>query len=527
MGTATRAMTPAAALRRVAAPRAGALTLASGARALERGLLVAAGIGAVQADPALALGAAAGLATVAVLGGRGRARLARVLYAELILAATRAAVEAGLPPAAVERELDDARRTQVAVSEGLTGCAGGAAAAGALLAVAAAVGSGRATLLAAGALALAGVIALSLAAGQRPVERDAEQAVRRFTGRAATLAAAAELIGTSGRGAGALAELQARSRRWLEVAARTDSLPSLAARAPLALAVVGVVVLSRALDDAASALLLAGGALASADAARGAIEVRRGVDAIVAHAEAVDRARLPRGGGAPVPPAAAPIEARQLAVRLGAVEALPPVDLRWEPAELLVVRGPTGAGKSTLLRALLGAVAPSTGELSVGGRSLGELDLVAWRAGVSYLPQQVSLPRRASLGEALAALAIQPDPAAMRRALVRLGAAPDEAEAAPGRPVEAFSTGQLRRALLAALVAEARPFLVLDEPEAALDAETTGRVVALLVEVAAERRVAVATHSDRFRGAGVRVVTLALAGPPGEPAHPAPQGRSS
>ena len=57
-----------------------------------------------------------------------------------------------------------------------------------------------------------------------------------------------------------------------------------------------------------------------------------------------------------------------------AVHALQDVDLEIHRGEFLSLSGPSGSGKTTLLNHIGGLDRPSSGEVSVDGRKLGELD---------------------------------------------------------------------------------------------------------------------------------------------------------
>ena len=59
------------------------------------------------------------------------------------------------------------------------------------------------------------------------------------------------------------------------------------------------------------------------------------------------------------------IEARHLAKRYGAVDALRGVDLTIEPGEFFGLFGPNGAGKTTMLRILTGQLRPTSGQARV------------------------------------------------------------------------------------------------------------------------------------------------------------------
>jgi branched-chain amino acid transport system ATP-binding protein len=81
------------------------------------------------------------------------------------------------------------------------------------------------------------------------------------------------------------------------------------------------------------------------------------------------------------------LEVQGLSARYGHVEALRPVDLYVDEAELVAVLGPNGAGKSTLMRALMGLV-PTEGRVRFRGSEVPRRNPVAAAAmGLVLVPE--------------------------------------------------------------------------------------------------------------------------------------------
>ncbi len=161
--------------------------------------------------------------------------------------------------------------------------------------------------------------------------------------------------------------------------------------------------------------------------------------------------------------------------------------------DLLALVGPNGAGKSTLLKGLMNELRP------LGGKIL-------WPAGrpsLAYLPQRAGLnldfPLRVadfvSLGHwprmgAFASLK-QPQRQAIQQALEQVGMQGFEK-----RSLDSLSGGQLQRVLFARLLLEDAELLLLDEPFAAVDEQTTADLLQLIHRWQAEGRTLVAVLHD-------------------------------
>jgi ABC-type transport system involved in cytochrome c biogenesis ATPase subunit len=161
------------------------------------------------------------------------------------------------------------------------------------------------------------------------------------------------------------------------------------------------------------------------------------------------------------------------------------------PGELLRVRGGNGTGKSTLLRLLAGVLEPHRGRVHRAGPA-------------GHLPQ--------------GARALPPVPAG-RLARSLAGRAPADPDLARhlGTRADRLSGGTGRRVLLDAVLALPVRLLVLDEPEAGLDAAAAARLAAVLTgRLAAGTAVVLAEHRP-LDLAGGRVLDLGLGPAPAPP----------
>jgi molybdate transport system ATP-binding protein len=153
------------------------------------------------------------------------------------------------------------------------------------------------------------------------------------------------------------------------------------------------------------------------------------------------------------------------------------VDFAAGPGPLLLT-GPNGAGKTTLLLALLGAVRPSQGRLTLGDSVLFDsekhISLPVEERHMAYVPQDSGLfPHlsvRDNVGFGLAGLEPAERESRVAHALAQLGAA-----ALADRMPLRLSGGERQRVALARALARRPRALLLDEPLAALDAPTRVR----------------------------------------------------
>ncbi|MCX4525661.1 ATP-binding cassette domain-containing protein [Streptomyces sp. NBC_01551] len=212
---------------------------------------------------------------------------------------------------------------------------------------------------------------------------------------------------------------------------------------------------------------------------------------------------------APPAPAAPVTRVTNLSVRRGRAEVLHGITLTVTPGETLALMGRNGAGKSTLLNTLVGTLAPTTGQVTVSGRTPHRTPPPEMIRHVGLVPQD---PRDLLYADTVAAECDAADRDAQRppgtcRDLVSslLPGVPDDTH-----PRD-LSEGQ-RLALALALVLTGRPgLLLLDEPTRGLDYAAKARLIEILRALAADgHAIVLATHDVELAAElAHRVVILA------------------
>ncbi|GAA4868204.1 ABC transporter ATP-binding protein [Serinicoccus chungangensis] len=171
------------------------------------------------------------------------------------------------------------------------------------------------------------------------------------------------------------------------------------------------------------------------------------------------------------------------------VRAVRDVSLSIAPGERFGIVGESGSGKSTLLRLICGLDRPTSGEVLVEGRSVGDrparrLGWLRRRLQLVFQDPMSSLdPRmrvRDIVAEPLVSQGIGGDHAArVGELLERVGLDPEAA----GRYPHQFSGGQRQRISVARALAPDPDILVMDEPVSALDVSVRAQVLNLVDEI--------------------------------------------
>lgn len=194
---------------------------------------------------------------------------------------------------------------------------------------------------------------------------------------------------------------------------------------------------------------------------------------------------------------AAAVMLRNLTVSYRRHPALHHVSGCFEAGSLTAVVGPNGSGKSTLLKSIMGLVPVE------GGRAGGAVQVAPPLRRIAYLPQLAEIDRSFPIEVRdcvlLGCWGMAGAWGGVNRAMA---ARIDSALHAVGlegfarRPIASLSTGQLQRVLFARLAVQDAELILLDEPFNAIDAQTTGALLALVRQWHQERRTVIAVLHD-------------------------------
>jgi ATP-binding cassette subfamily C protein len=169
--------------------------------------------------------------------------------------------------------------------------------------------------------------------------------------------------------------------------------------------------------------------------------------------------------------------------------------------------GPSGSGKTTVARVLVGAWAPAGGKMRIDGAGFDQWDRESLGRHIGYLPQGVEL-FDGTIAENIARFEVEPDADAIVAAakaasvhdlILRL----DKGyETRIGEGGSALSAGQRQRIGLARALYNDPFLVVLDEPNANLDAEGEAAVINAIASVRRRKGIAaVIAHRPSALGA--------------------------
>ena len=175
------------------------------------------------------------------------------------------------------------------------------------------------------------------------------------------------------------------------------------------------------------------------------------------------------------------------------------VSLVSQAGSITAIVGPTGSGKSTLVNLMLRLFDPDAGNIEIDGRDLRRLQIESLRSQVAISLQEQMLFGTTIRENIRYAVPDAPDPVVREAARVAcadefIAAQPNGYDTPLGERGARLSSGQRQRLSIARAIIKDAPILILDEPTAALDAETELRVMQNLAEWGRGRAIFLVTH---------------------------------
>jgi lipopolysaccharide export system ATP-binding protein len=160
------------------------------------------------------------------------------------------------------------------------------------------------------------------------------------------------------------------------------------------------------------------------------------------------------------------------------------VSMDLSRGEVIALLGPNGSGKTTTFYCVAGLVRPDGGSVTLDGRDLTRLPMYRRaRAGIGYLPQEMSVFRGLTVEQNIMAILEVAEPRHRRRERLEELLGEFSIEHLRRASALALSGGERRRVEIARCLAARPRFLLLDEPFAGVDPIAVADIRALVVEL--------------------------------------------
>jgi ATP-binding cassette, subfamily C, bacterial len=222
-----------------------------------------------------------------------------------------------------------------------------------------------------------------------------------------------------------------------------------------------------------------------------------------------ERQTEPSGGDVP-PRFEHAITLEGVSFSYGDATVLNDVSLAIERGRITCLVGESGSGKSTIADLVIGLIQPTAGRILIDDVPLTELDLLAWRRRIGYVPQDNLL-----LHDTVFANVTLGDPQLgetdVNRALAAAGATEfveamtEGMHTVVGERGARLSGGQRQRIMIARALAHRPALLVLDEATSALDPASEAAICDTLAGLKGDLTILAVTHQSALRRIGDRV----------------------
>lgn len=161
------------------------------------------------------------------------------------------------------------------------------------------------------------------------------------------------------------------------------------------------------------------------------------------------------------------------------------VSIELHRGEVVALLGPNGSGKTTSFYAIAGLVTPDGGKVVLDGQDVTRLPMYRRaRAGIGYLPQEMSIFRGLSVeANILSILEISEPNTAQRRKRLEDLLSDFSIEHLRRAPALSLSGGERRRVEIARCLASNPRYVLLDEPFAGVDPIAVNDIRSLVADL--------------------------------------------
>lgn len=187
------------------------------------------------------------------------------------------------------------------------------------------------------------------------------------------------------------------------------------------------------------------------------------------------------------------LDIEQLTVSYGRRQVLDRLNLQIEPGAIYGLLGPNGAGKTTLIRTICGRILPTSGSVSVEGRSNRKKSTLR---RIGLVPQEIGLYSHLTVRENLQAFGrLSGLSAAETREAVEWAEDVTRLSERHSERLDILSGGWKRRVNIAAAILHRPALLILDEPTVGVDVDARNELHEVIKDLThSGMAVLIATH---------------------------------
>ncbi len=181
------------------------------------------------------------------------------------------------------------------------------------------------------------------------------------------------------------------------------------------------------------------------------------------------------------------------------VQIIKGINFTIEPGQKVAIVGTSGTGKSTLAQLFMRFYEPNAGSISLGDRTIADIDITEWRKMVALVPQEVllfggTIRENIAYGKPGATQAEIESAAELAYAKEFVESFPEKWDTMVGERGVKLSGGQRQRIAIARAILKNPKFLLLDEATSALDSESEKWVQSALEELMKNRTSLIIAH---------------------------------